>query len=119
MCSIVEKEKSKGVREINTQVKHRYLKNLLTYSNEVFVLCFFSPVVTKPDLAVFLQTTTGGSVSAVCVYSEINMFSVHFFVCLHKSAVGHARGKNTPRLCICVWDVVLGYSAVQTAEERV
>ncbi len=38
-------EKSKAVRNINTQVKFRYLKNLLKYRIKVLVLCYFPPAV--------------------------------------------------------------------------
>ncbi len=37
-------KKSKVVRKIHTQEKYRYLKNLLKYSNKVFVLCYFPPL---------------------------------------------------------------------------
>ena len=32
-----------NVRKINTQVKYRHLKNLLKYSDKVFVLSYFTP----------------------------------------------------------------------------
>ncbi len=38
-------EKSKRVREINTQVKYTYLKHLVVqYSNKVFVIHYFPPL---------------------------------------------------------------------------
>lgn len=76
-----------------------------------------------------MRTTAGDSVSAgyiclkiiLCGSQRWYMSVVHFClgVCVHKRCMDMAHRKNIQCLCICVWDVGLGYSAVQIAEARV